>query len=150
MSVPDVVATALVIVICLGGLAILPRVWKGWYVEEATGFHPSRSTHGGIALFWWPFGKGSQCNFIRGLIPAIGAVWALLIAGLAARIASHVNDKAARALHITAVAFLACFVIALALHFTVVLFNQPKFLVPPPQRGDPGLLAARGAKHPEG
>ncbi|MEU1482432.1 hypothetical protein [Streptomyces sp. NPDC005752] len=52
-------------------------------------------------------------------------------------------------LGVFALAFLAVLA-CLLLEVVVVLFNRPKFVVPPPVRSDPGVLATRGARGPRG
>jgi hypothetical protein len=143
VPVSELVAALLVLVICIGGLLILPRVWRGWFASDGTG---SRRTHGGNALFWWPYGEASRRGAIRGLVAAIFAAWALLIAGMLAAVSVQVSGRSAHTFHTGAIALIAIFVIFLLLHFTVMFLNRPKFIVPPSQRGELGVLAERAAR----
>jgi hypothetical protein len=145
MMAADIIATAGVAAICFGSLFILPRAWKGWYAEDSHGSRGPR-THGDIALFWWPFGAASRRGAIRGMIPAIAAAWTLLAAGITVRLPGFTNGNDQRVLRIVAITLLGCFAVALALHVCVILFNRPKFIVPPPMRDEPGLLTEHGLK----
>jgi hypothetical protein len=142
----ELVAALLVFVICVGGLLILPRVWRGWFAEDGAGFRGSRRTHGEIPFFWWPYGEASRRDAIRGLVAAICAAWALLVAGVVAVLSAHVSGRGVHVLHAVSLIFIGIFVVFLILHFTVMLLNKPKFIVPPSQRAEPGVLAERSSR----
>lgn len=147
MSATSLVAAAIVAAICLGSLAIVPRIWKGWYGKGGARLWGARHTHGDIALFWWPFGDSTRRGAIRGLIAAICAAWCLFLSGIAAEASVHVHGESSQVSKFIAFIFLGLAGVALIMHFTVMLFNWPKFIVPPPQRDEPGALAGHGNRN---
>lgn len=147
MSAAEVVATLFVLAICVGGTVIIPRAWKGWFGQGEIVYHGRERTHGEIAFFWWPYGEESRRGVVRGIVAAICAGWALLISGLAAELTRDVSGGAAEVLHVIAIVFIVLFAAGLVMNCSVIFLNRPKFIVPPPQRGEPGLLAARAARN---
>jgi hypothetical protein len=141
----ELVATLIVLALCIGGLLILPRVWRGWFASEGAEFRGSRRTHGEIGFFWWPYGEASRRGVVRGLVAIICAGWALLLAAVAAAVSAHMPGRSAHILNVVALVFVGIFVLFLFFHFTVMLLNWPKFIVPPSQRREPGVLAERAA-----
>jgi hypothetical protein len=99
-----------------------------------------------LLFFWWPYGDASRRGAIRGLVATICAGWALLIAGLSAELTAEVSGEAVLVLRVIAIVFMIFFGIALVLNLTVISLNWPKFIVPPSQRGEIGLLAERVAR----
>lgn len=135
-----VVVTLLALVVFPGSLLVLPRAWHGWFAEPLPSRPDGRKvTRGDLALPWWPFSDVSRRAVVRGLIPAMAALWPIALGAITAVIGAHSNGVLRQAMHAIDGALLACFIILLFLHFMVVFYNRPKFIVPPPQRLERGL-----------
>jgi hypothetical protein len=132
--------------LCLVGAFILPRVWAGWYVREDIPGRVAERSPGDVALFWWPYGEASRRGALRGLVAAIGAVWSLFLAALAALLSTDFSSTSSHVLRVLGIIFLVLAVCLLAMHFTIMFFNRPKFMVPPCQRGEAGVLQGRTSK----
>jgi hypothetical protein len=146
MSVSDIVAWIGGVVIGATGFIVLPRVWNGWFDRREVRFRGEMLTHGELIGTWWPFGPGGWRAAARAMVPIFCGVWAMILAAAASAVDDHLKGAAwaaVRGVFITlAVAALASLVLALIL----MLFNWPKFIVPPYMRDEPGLLAARKAR----
>jgi hypothetical protein len=96
-----------------------PRVWRTGQMN-ATGRRPD----------WWPYGEVGWLAWAR-VYPTTGVVVSLgclsfLFGGTIGRV------------------LLGGCVAAAFVCVSIVLFNRPRLLVPPPRRGDPGVIAFRG------
>jgi hypothetical protein len=58
----------------------------------------------------------------------------------------HVSGPGVHVLNAVSIVFIGIFVVFLILHFTVMLLNEPKFIVPPSQRAESGVLAERSSR----
>lgn len=146
MSALNISEMAMAVLLCICFLVLLLRVWRGWFSEGQLRQDGSKVTRGDLALPWWPYSDASRRGVIRGLAAAIAAAWSMLLCWIAVIIAEHSSGIFRQAMHVVAAAFLCCFAIFLLLHFIVVFFNKPKFIVPPSQREEPGLFEKRQAK----
>ncbi|MFR9780880.1 hypothetical protein ACL02O_33190 [Micromonospora sp. MS34] len=89
-----------------------------------------------------PFGKDVRRGEVRSLNLTVASLWAadvLLLVGLTG---GELSGFRAGAVVAAVLVILAC----VCGEVCVVLFNAPKFVVPPHMRTDPGVLAARRAR----
>ena len=111
------------------GLALIPRMWR----EKSAGPPPARRRR-------WSFRAARQEGYARSFPAAMLALTTLVLAMAAVLVedatAGTVSTVAAR---VALWAFVA-FVVLTAVSATVVLFNVPKFLVPPVARDEPGAI----------
>jgi len=92
----------------------------------------------------WPYGRTVWRGVLRGLPAIVIGSWFLTMGGLLALAVPAGNPPRSRAstalftaLLLAGVGFCLCF----ALHIVVILFNRPKWIVPPLKRAEPGALA---------
>jgi len=123
------------------GLLMLPRIWQGWYQGEIT-IQGRQRTRGQVILFWWPFGETSRRGAVRGAVAIISAWWGALLAIGANEIGLSTQGDVSHAARTLALLFAASAILALIMHLTIILFNWPKFIVPPPQRSERGVLTS--------
>lgn len=79
------------------------------------------------------------------MIPIVLSAWGLLFGGMAADASGWTQGSMSLAMKVIAIIFIVLSGIALAMHITVIFFNRPKFIVPPPHRNEPGAFAQRSA-----
>lgn len=112
----------------LGGVAVLPSVWRG-----DTPFLEGD----GVAGLDWFWGDRVSRGLRRGIVAAnvacAGLALALVLLGIGSGRAGFLVWAA------TGVALLGLAAVA-----SIVLFNQPSWLVPPILRCEPGALSRRG------
>jgi hypothetical protein len=90
---------------------------------------------------WWPYGGALWRGFTRAMPAGALGFWILIAAIVVGAFVPA--DETSFGLHAPVwyvVATVILFVGALVLQATIVLFNQPKFLVPPYMRDEPGAL----------
>jgi hypothetical protein len=80
------------------------------------------------------------------MVPIFCCVWALLLAAAAGAADEHLKGVAWDAMRGVLIALAVAFLAGLALTAVVMLFNWPKFVVPPYLRDEPGLLTTRKAR----
>jgi len=121
----------LLVALFAAGCAIAaPRYWKG-DTGHARPEHPP-----GL----WPFGVPTWKGLLRA-IPALSAL--MLLASVAFLIpAMFLGAEASRPWRIYGMIVLAYLFAVAVLTLSIVLFNRPKRLVPPPWRDDSGALFA--------
>ena len=141
MSASDIAAAVVGTLIGVGGLCLLPRVWRGYLQRRETRFRGQLRSHGELSLIWWPFGEVTQRGAVRGFV-AMDLAWFAGVLGFwAMQLSDKLTGSASHAWRVVALVFLACFGAGFALFLTVMFFNWPKFIVPPPQRDDRGAFA---------
>jgi len=125
--------------ICLGALALLPKIWR----LKADIQRPEATEK------WWPFGEAVRESFIRGLPVGILACTALTASMALTVVEESTSGSTSRtAAQAAWIAFLV-FVALILVDLSVTFFNRPKVAVPPATRDEPGALALwwRGRKH---
>jgi hypothetical protein len=126
--------------------------WSSWYVLRAAlrtwrGAGTPLSRQSATALM----DPEARAGFSRGAL-AFGLGWAFMaifLAGFALAKGLHTsahNRIVGGLLSAAAVAMIVC----IGLGVSVVEFNRPKFLVPPPLRGEPGAFAAGRRRRRQG
>lgn len=142
MSAEDAVAGVLLSVGVVAGVLALPRVWRGYFAEEVR-FRGRRYTHGDAAFLLWG-GQIARRGLARTFVPLLtgwcGAVAGFWVSAVFGGSAGQYAPVAAKVAGLSAVAWFFFWLIPV---ITIILFNWPKFLVPPPQRGEKGVLAER-------
>lgn len=141
MSAKEIVVGTLGVLLGLAGVLMLPLVWRGWFTRREVRFRGRLVTHGDAAFMFWG-GPILRHGPARGFLPLMFAVWG----GVAGYWVAMLNGGAAGpgAPHAAKVAGLVTggwFGIWFLLAVSIVLFNWPKLMVPPGQRGEPGAIA---------
>ncbi len=128
--------------VTLLGLRALPKIWRG----DADVF---RMLHTGFDHLA-PFGARGVQALIRGFPAAISAM-TVLVAGVAVgTVGWNLQFPLPSGPRRVAVTCLLSLSMALFVaHFVVLLFNRPKFLVPPKLRHEDGLIGRRRASDTE-
>ena len=91
---------------------------------------------------YWVWGEASLRGSIRATPVAVIGGNALVAAAIALLVREAIGDAFARTVLLwVGLAAFAASLLCLLLMVTVVLFNAPKAVVPPPLRHEPGLLA---------
>jgi len=124
------VAIVLFGALVLGAAFVMPRFWRG---EMKDGMDRGTAS-------WWLFGEPLRKGLIRGvLVGEMGAATAFLTA-----VCVWVRQESTPPLRALAdrgvTLFSLLFLIALLVSATVVLFNRPRFLMPPIHRDEPGAV----------
>jgi len=119
------------VLLCLAGLFAVtgPRYWRGDPRAKRPGLGPMATLLGDRA--WWACQRGSVA-WVPCVIVCLGA------ATLAFFLPNQSGTHTALLLF-SAAAMLVAYLLATS----IALFNRPKLLVPPPYRGELGLLAQR-------
>lgn len=109
----------------------MPAYWRG----ESRDFI-DENTRG-----WWPFGEALR----RGGLRSIHLGVAICATGVLAVVSFEIHDRVeARWLEATtfatAWAFSILFLVSLVIDASVLLFNRPRWLVPPRYRDEPGAI----------
>jgi hypothetical protein len=112
------------------GLTLLPRMWA----TKAEHSPPSSRRR-------WSFRSARQEGYARSLPAGILALTALVVAMAAVVVEQASDGMLSTAARRTALGAFLAFVILTLLAMSIVLFNVPKFLVPPASRDEPGALA---------
>jgi hypothetical protein len=126
--------------ICLGALALLPKIWRA----KADIQRPEATEK------WWPFGEALRESFVRGMPVGILACTALTVSMALTLVEESTSGSTSRtAAQAAWIAFLV-FIALILVDLSVTLFNRPKIVVPPATRDEPGALALwwQGRKHP--
>jgi hypothetical protein len=134
-----VVVIVLLGLLVLGSLYLLPKLWRSQadiQKEEAT-------------ARWWPFSEAFRAGFLRSIPAAIFACLMLELGLIAGFFEKYLTGDGSRFAGQLTVYFGTAFVVMVLVDLSVTLFNQPKFIVPPDSRQEPGALALwwSGRKH---
>lgn len=97
------------------------------------------------AFSFLPFGKEVRRGEVRSFGLSVTSVW-----GVAVLIWLALTDSDSSAPSFVLIAALVTILVPLLCEVSVVLFNTPKFVVPPHMRSDAGVLAARRARRAAG
>ena len=104
-------------------------------------------------MIWWPFGDATRRGAVRAFVAATFWWCGATVYYWASYLAADPAGPATRAWKLVAWIAVALTLAWFALVLTVMFFNWPKFVVPPPQRGEPGAVAewrnARRASRPD-
>lgn len=128
------VAAAILTLIAIGGVILLPRIWRG----ELASLYDKNSK--GI----WLWGEPMRRGFIRGLHWDIIGTVALVIIFFTLPDPRHTAELGT----VTTIAIILFF-LSLALNTLLILFNRPKWAVPPHYRNQPGAIKEWVAKNKE-
>lgn len=94
------------------------------------------------AFTFLPFGPEARRGEVRSLALTVVSLWAIGILVIAGLWDGEFNDALAATVLVAVVVIMGC----LATEVCVILFNRPKFVVPPHMRSEPGVLTARRTK----
>ena len=130
MSTETLIVLGGSLILAVGGWVIMPKYWRGQRAEQY---------EYGFAV-WAILGDGVRRGVVRALLPAlIGCDFAVLFYGLgkwaetATGSVREVTDTLAAGCAIAALVMMVSFL-------GVILFNRPKFMVPPYLRHERGAL----------
>lgn len=112
------------------GLTQWRRVWSGELLELS-----DVSTKE-----WFPAGEGLRRGLVRATPRGIIAIAGLFTCVLAFTVADAVRGAAASMLDLLSVVAACIALVAMLLDVGVVLFNRPRWAVPPPLRQEPGAV----------
>ena len=141
MSANDIFVGVVGAVMGLVVLTNVPRAWRGYWTRQQKRFGGRLRTHGELALIWWPFGDATRRGAIRGFV-AVTLWWCgSTVFYWASFQGAGSASSSSRGWHVVAWIFAVWSLASLALALTVMFFNWPKFVVPPPYRGEPGAVA---------
>lgn len=126
----------LVVIIGLGvivviGVILLPQVWR----MEADVQRPE-------ATEWLPLGEALRAGFVRSIPVAVVTLVFLELATTAAFFEDALDGSASDTAGTFTIVFGIPFLLGLVLDLMVTLFNQPKAVVPPAARHEPGALVS--------
>jgi hypothetical protein len=141
VSAKEIVVGVLGALLGLAGVSMVPVVWRGWLTRRGVRFRGRLFTHGDAAFMFWG-GPIFRRGLARGFVPVTFA-WSGAVVGywIAALNGGAAGLNAPHAAKFAGLVTLAWFGVWFVAAVTVVLFNWPKVLVPPPQRGEPGAIA---------
>ncbi len=146
VNIWDWLAFVIFFALAVAGTYRLPRYWRG-----ETSVIPLMSR-------WWPFGGPLLRGWERSMPAAFASGWSLLVAFVTGSLAAAGKRTDSQPLHDLAyvgIAAIGVFFLSLFVMATVVLFNRPKFIVPPHLRQQPGAVQEwfrairrrRGSRH---
>lgn len=121
----QMVALAVMAVLAVAGVVLLPRIWRG---ELASTYdHASRDV--------WLWGEPLRRGFIRGL--HLGILGTVVLVFL---VFATADLEPTESIGPVVGSALVLFFALLALYTSVVLFNRPRWVVPPYARDQPGAV----------
>ena len=122
------------------GTALVFMTWKAIRLWR----HPEVTDDFSSAFAFLPFGDDVRRGEVRSVLLTVVTLWsaALLFAGGLTLGEGEVSTAGAYVVAGAVVVILLC----LLCEVTVILFNRPKFVVPPHMRADPGVITARRAR----
>lgn len=126
---------ALVAAVGIRALVLTARLWQGRPGRRMSQgkWNPTVDTEARLSYDRGGLALGFELLFFAVFIEAIGVAGALPAQDLGYRLAL---------IDVAAIAFLG-FMISIGLFLTIKYYNRPKMLVPPPMRGEPGVIAGR-------
>ncbi len=131
VSIWDWLAFAIFITLAIAATYRLPRYWR-----DEISVVPAMSR-------WWPFGDPLLRGWERSMPAAFAAGWSLVVAfvtGWLATVGKRTDSQTLHDLAYVGFAAIGVFFLSLFVLATVVLFNRPKFIVPPHLRLQPGAV----------
>jgi len=141
MSASAIVTGIVSLLLGIVGLIMLPRAWSGYFTRRETRYRGRLRSHGELTYMWWPFGNATRRGLIRGFGPVAiawcGAVIGFWVAELNGGQGPHPSHVAKLAAVLTVVWVF----VGLGLVLTIMFFNWPKIIVPPPHRAEPGAVS---------
>jgi hypothetical protein len=140
MSPSEIVSSVLLALAGVGGLIFTPQVWAGYLSRRETRFRQWVRSHGKLGYTRWPVGEVTRRGVLRGYVPVTLAVWGIIVAYWVKALSSQMPDDLPPTSRPIAWVALAWFILWLLVLLTVMLFNQPKFIVPPSHRDDAGAV----------
>jgi len=93
-----------------------------------------------------PFGPDTRRGEVRSLAVTVAGLWAASVLIVAGLWNGEFNDGLAATVLVAALVVMAC----LAIEGCVILFNRPRFVVPPHMRSELGVVAARRVRRKAG
>jgi hypothetical protein len=148
MSPNDIAAELIGTLLSLVGIASLPRVWRGFFARGDTRFRGRMRSNAELALLWWPFGEATRRGAVRGFVAALFWWCGGTIFLWASYLSANSTGSGRLAWDVVAWIAVAWAMLWFALVLTVMFFNWPKLVVPPPQRGEPGAISEWRSKRP--
>lgn len=141
LSAVQLVALILVTVLAVGAAVLIPRIWRGELVSVYE--HASE----GVWLWGEPLRRGFLRGLHLGILSAVVLVF-LVFATADLEPTGHIGPVVGTAV--------GAFFVLLGLNALVVLFNRPRWAVPPRYRDQPGAISEwraalrgrRGPRHP--
>ncbi len=128
MSVVHWVALGITVLIAVGGVRNLPRIWR----------HEAK--HLDNVPSWWPWGGALWRGYVRAMpTGVIGTIVLLAVFTALALVGEQPSGPFVRPYWVV-VPSLVALGLAGAVMLGVVLFNRPKAVVPPHLRDQPGAL----------
>ncbi len=118
--------------IMLGAPVVLRRAWTGRITADELG---------SVATMY--SSENLRRGHARATLPVMAAGYAVFGLGFVVVIFPDPAPGQETALGLLVAVLVLCCLLAIALYWSIVLFNRPKFLVPPPMRDDLGALEAR-------
>lgn len=125
LSAVQMVALIVMAVLAVAGVLLLPRIWRG----------DLASTYDDASRDVWLWGEPLRRGFIRGL--HLGILGTIVLVFLVFTTADLEPTESVGPVAGTAVGL---FFVLLALSGSVVLFNRPRWAVPPHARHQPGAV----------
>jgi hypothetical protein len=117
-------------IVTVGGLWLMPQLWRmeaDIHKEEAT-------------ARWWPFGEALREGFLRSIPVAVIACLFLELGGIATLFEKLLTGEASHLAHQLVTIFWISALVMIPVNLSVHLFNQPKIVVPPAARAEPGAV----------
>jgi hypothetical protein len=114
----------------VGGLWLMPQLWRmeaDVHKEEAT-------------ARWWPFGEALREGFLRSIPVAVIMCLFLELGGIANLFEKLLTGEASHLARQLSVIFWIPALVMIPVFLGVHLFNQPKIVVPPTARDEPGAV----------
>jgi uncharacterized protein YqgC (DUF456 family) len=125
-----VIGLIIVIPMTLFGLIRLPKIWAGQDQDLME-----------IGTAALPMSQPLRRGFVRGTVVGIFVCGALVVCAPAAAVADATNGRVASTATGVALGALVAFAVLSIINLGVLLFNRPKFAVPPCYRQEPGAVA---------
>ena len=120
------------VVTIVAGPVVIRRTWRGDIAQ---------SDLGAIASVY--ASENLRRGHARAIVPVMGVGYAILCIGFTLVLFPEPAQEGAAAVKVFFVALMAAIAASVVLYWSIVLFNRPQMLVPPPFRDQPGAVEAR-------
>jgi hypothetical protein len=124
--------TVIALTIMLSAPVMLRRVWRG---------RISADELGSVAILY--SSERLRRGHARATLPVVAAGYGVFSTGFVVLVFPDPAPDQETVLGLLVAFLVICIVLSVVLYWSIVLFNKPKLLVPPPMRDDMGALEAR-------
>jgi hypothetical protein len=124
------------------GTALVFMTWKAIRLWR----HPEVVDDFSTAFAFLPFGEDVRRGEVRSVLLTVVSLWSAAVLFVGGLTLTEEETSGLNASDYTAAGAVVVILLCILCEVAVILFNRPKFVVPPHMRADLGVIAARRAR----